>query len=117
MDSGFRRKDGFWTFDGFIKFSVHKDGSQYFQDILDPGFCRGDLNKLVLQLAHPLTNPACERHGKKTDAFVDKLVVPDIHSTDELVTRLQQMTDIYIAVIAAIHDNHHILRLHPVCDH
>jgi hypothetical protein len=33
------------------KLHVHKDGIQYFQDLLDPGFRRGDLNKLVLQLA------------------------------------------------------------------
>jgi hypothetical protein len=36
MDSGFRRNDGFWTFDEFIKLR----------------FGRGDLNRLVLQLAH-----------------------------------------------------------------
>jgi hypothetical protein len=31
-----------------------KDGIQSFQDILDPGFRRGDLNKLVLQLAQEI---------------------------------------------------------------
>jgi hypothetical protein len=41
-----------------VRHTVEKDGIQYFQDILGPGFMsmklrfrRGDLNKLVLQLA------------------------------------------------------------------
>jgi hypothetical protein len=34
------------------KLHVHKDGIQSLQYVLDTGFRRGDLNKLVLQLAH-----------------------------------------------------------------
>jgi len=32
MDSGFRRNDGFWTFDEFIKFNVHNPDF----DFMDP---------------------------------------------------------------------------------
>jgi len=54
MDSGFRRNEGFWTFDEFIKLR----------------FRRGDVNKLILQLAYYsvklfLTFIKKEYHSKK----------------------------------------------------